>query len=411
MSVVPVLVAAMSDSNKICIIVVCTILALLTVLSVLYCWYRRRPQRGASLRSCIVAATIDGGEELKLSAFLAELKASTSQAYRCPGGDRPPPQWPRQGPDPMREYFRQRPIARPTRVPPSPPQETRPRRRAKRRRRHKAPRRSAHPATRRKSLVGACAEAPPESGSGEGTAAEKENRADASARRADSRENDYAHGWGSRRRETRVFRKGSGRRRSLRRGRLVPLEAHPAAGGRTPRPANQRHSAGLHHPEDCEDVVPGPLGSPTSSFASQREILTPPPSPPLRPPGEKYPPCPLLSPSAPPPTPAISPREMVSLLEQRAAASFPVPWVVVSSVAPSERGVWPPLAPCQRNRRRLHSGMCLPRGSDLLTADDAEDNLATSPVIRRRSRSKGKEGQGRPFTPPTPDLNSHGFIV
>ncbi|XP_037803407.1 serine/arginine repetitive matrix protein 1-like [Penaeus monodon] len=368
-------------------------------MAVLYWWYRRRPQREASLRSRFVAATIDGGDELRLSAILADLRASTSQAFRCP--ERPPPPWP----DPLLEYFRQRPIARPTRAPPSPPQETRPRRRAKRRRRHKAHRRSAHPVTRRKSLVGACAEAPLESGSGEATAAKKENRADASVRRTKSAENDYAHGRGLRRSETRVFRKGSGRRRSLRRGRLVPLEARPAAAGRTPKHSRQKHSAeGLHRPEDYEDVLPGPLGSPTPSFASQREILTPPPSPPLRPPGGP-------SASAPPPTPAISPREMVGLLEQQAAASFPVPWVVVSAVAPSERGVWPSLASRPRHRGRLHPGLCLPRGSDPLTADGAGKALATSPVIRRRSRSKGKEGQGRPFTPPTPDLNSRGFNV
>lgn len=363
------------------------------------CPERRRRMSRAALRLRFV---IDGGNELW---------ASTTQVFQSHGGERTPPPWPRQGPDPMLEFFRSRPIAHPTTVPPptlpttslSPLQEARVHRR--RRRRHKVRRRSAHPVSRRKSLVGACAEAPLESGSGEATAAEKENRADASVRRTKSAENDYAHGRGLRRPETRVFRKGSGRRRSLRRGRLVPLEARPSAAGRTPKPSRQKHSAeGLHRPEDYEDVLPGPLGSPTPSFASQREILTPPPSPPLRPPGGP-------SASAPPPTPAISPREMVGLLEQQAAASFPVPWVVVSAVAPSERGVWPSLAPRPRHRGRLHPGLCLPRGSDPLTADGAGKALATSPVIRRRSRSKGKEGQGRPFTPPTPDLNSRGFNV
>ncbi|XP_027236095.2 WAS/WASL-interacting protein family member 3 [Penaeus vannamei] len=395
-------------STKCIIIIVCAAVATLTVMAVLCWWHCRRSERRrgtpwAALRSRFVVAAVGGGDELRLSDILAELRASTSQAFQRPGGERPRPPWPRQGPDPMLEYFRQRTIARPTRVPPPPPpQETPPRRRVKRRRRRrKSHRKSAHLVARRKSLVGVCAEAPTASGGGEGTAAEKECRAEATARGTDRGENDYARGRGSRRPETKVFRKGSGRRSSLKRASLVL-----AAVGRMPKPPKQKHSAeGLHRPEDYEEALP--VGSPTSSSsASQREILTP-PSPPLSPAAAGHPPClpPGPSASAPPPTPAISPREMVSLLEQQAAASFPVPWVVVSAVAPSELGVWPPRP---RHRGRLHPGLCLPRGSEPLTAGEA---LAAPPVVRRRSRSKGKEGQGRPFTPPTPDLNGRGFNV
>nr|XP_027220210.1 vegetative cell wall protein gp1-like [Penaeus vannamei] len=191
-----------------------------------------------ALRTCLVCPAVDGADE-------PSLRASTRQAFQSPGRERPPSPLPRQGPDPMVEFFRSPPIAQPTRVP-SPPQETPPRRRAKGRRRRKAHRRSAHPS--------------------------------------------------------------------------------PGGSRWTPKPPKQKHSA-------------EPLGSPTSSCASQREILTP-PSPPLSPAGEGHPPClpPGPSASAPPPTPAISPREMVSLLEQQAAASFPVPWAVGSAVARASTG-------------------------------------------------------------------------
>ncbi|XP_069974646.1 myristoylated alanine-rich C-kinase substrate-like [Penaeus vannamei] len=369
---------------------------LMLALSLFYFNYRRRPERRrrmtcVALRTCLVCPAVDGADE-------PSLRASNRQAFQTPGRERPPSPRPRQGPNPMVEFFRSPPIAQPTRVP-SPPQETPPRRRAKGRRRRKAHRRSAHPVARRKSLVGACAEAATASGGGggEGTAAEKECRADATARRADRGENDYARGRGSRRPESRAFRKGSGRRRPVRRGSSVLLEAARfAAVGRTPKPPKQKHSAeGLHRPEDYEEALP--VGSPTSSSsASQREILTP-PSPPLSPAAAGHPLClpPGPSASAPPPTPAISPREMVSLLEQQAAASFPVPWVVVSAVAPSELGVWPPRP---RHRGRLHPGLCLPRGSVPLTAGDAGEDLAGQGARARKVKA-GRSPHPRQSSP------------
>ncbi|XP_042894187.1 WAS/WASL-interacting protein family member 3-like [Penaeus japonicus] len=378
---------------------------LLFAFALFYYCYRRRPdcRRGttwAALRSCFVLTALDSEEELRLSQLVSEIRASASQPYQGSGNERPPPPWPHQGPDPMLEYLRPVQIVRPTRTPPPPPSPTTRPRRGARRRRRKAHRRSAHPDARRKSLVGACAEAPPSASGAEGIALEKGSRADPSESREDRRQNDYALRRGSKRPETRVIRRGSGRRKSLRRGSLLLAEsARLGAAGGTPKPSEGNPSTeGLPRPEDYEDALPGPSDSPTP-FARWMEIQTP-----LPPPSLPLLRCPCVGPSAPAPPPAISPKDMVCLLEKQAVASFPVPWVVVSAVGTSERRVWPPFTPRQRLRGRLHPGLYLPGALDPLAVAATGEQHSTPPGIRRRSRSKGKEGRDRPFTPPTPDF-------
>ncbi|ROT71168.1 hypothetical protein C7M84_010500 [Penaeus vannamei] len=255
---------------------------LMLALSLFYFNYRRRPERRrrmacVALRTCLVCPAVDGADE-------PSLRASTRQAFQSPGRERPPSPLPRQGPDPMVEFFRSPPIAQPTRVP-SPPQETPPRRRAKGRRRRKAHRRSAHPSPGG-SRWWACAQRRPPRAAAAKAPQPKRN-----------------------------------------------VEPTPPPGAPTEERTTTPAGGGRDAPRAER------FGKEAAGGGHQREILTP-PSPPLSPAGEGHPPClpPGPSASAPPPTPAISPREMVSLLEQQAAASFPVPWAVGSAVARASTG-------------------------------------------------------------------------